>query len=103
MEIKDAIRIIENTAGFDDDTTGVGEAWKEILRYINDAIPRSRVQAAVNEIDAGILRAETNACNGSCADFADGAIAAYRDALDELRNHTGVVPTEEDNEDEKEA
>jgi len=33
-ELDSAIRVIGNVAGFDDDTTAVGEAWAVVLRHL---------------------------------------------------------------------
>jgi len=63
MEIESAIRIIENTVGFDDETTGVGEAWKLVLRYINEANLRTVVQEAVSAREADIWADIDDACN----------------------------------------
>ena len=35
MNIQDAIDVIESVAGFTDETTPVGEAWLEVLSYVN--------------------------------------------------------------------
>lgn len=70
-----------------------GDQWLDITAI--PGVPREAVQAAVNEIDAGLLRAETNACNGANTYFADGAIAAYKDALQEIEEHCGVAPEKE--------
>jgi hypothetical protein len=34
MNIQDAIDVIESVSGFTDESTPVGEAWKEVLSYI---------------------------------------------------------------------
>jgi hypothetical protein len=57
-------------------------------------VPRAAVQAAVDEIAEGIERIENNICNGANATVGACGIAAYQDALDELRDHTGVTPSE---------
>lgn len=61
------------------------ESWTA-LQNLRERVEseRAALQAAVDEIAAGVLRVETNVVNGADARFGDGAIAAYRDALDEL-------------------
>jgi hypothetical protein len=39
MNIQDAIEVIESVSGFTDESTPVGEAWLEILSYINRPVP----------------------------------------------------------------
>jgi hypothetical protein len=65
-----------------------------LLPEVTPTVPRAAVQAAVDEIAAGIERIENNICNGANATVGDAMIVAYRDALGELRDHTGVTPTE---------
>ena len=81
-----------------DDSSGMpvdlqpGDQWLDVTTI--PAVPLAQVQAAVDEIVAGIERCENNICNGADANIGTMAIRAYQDALDEIRNHTGVTPSE---------
>ena len=71
--------------------------WFEVEPYYRapvDTVLRAAVQAAVDEMAAGIERVENNICNGASAELGTMAIRAYQDALDELRDKCGVTPTE---------
>ena len=48
------------------------------------------LQAVVEEIHAGIVRVEGNDYGNRHAEYSAGAIAAYRDALQEIAEKTGV-------------
>ena len=79
-------------------------SWPEVEPYyrapvdhvvdVNKMIPRAAVEAVVDEMVAGIERVENNICNGASADLGTMAIRAYQDALDELRDKCGVMPSE---------
>jgi hypothetical protein len=75
----------------------VDAPWSEVEPYYTapvEMVPRAAVQAAVDEIAEGVARIENNICNGANATVGACGIAAYQDALGELRDHTGVTPTE---------
>lgn len=49
MNIQDAIDTIESVAGFTDETTPVGEAWMEVLLYVNRPTPQPPADGEVGE------------------------------------------------------
>jgi len=59
-------------------------------------VPRAAVQAAVDRMDAEAIRAvaDTQSANVHKGVYANGRLDAYQDAIDELRRHTGITPTE---------
>ena len=62
MNIQDAIDTIESVAGFTDETTPVGEAWMEVLLYVNRPTPQPPADGEVGEL------ATLFAVGGHCGD-----------------------------------